>query len=97
MTLLSSMTGMGAINDEVIANDLLQSAKSAIKGTAAALAETASPDVRNALRRQLDDAVSFHEQVANYAMSNGYYHPHNFSEQMRVDMKYANNAMNLSD
>lgn len=97
MTLMSSMAGMGAINDEVIANDLLQSAKSAIKGTAIALSEAATPDVRNALRRQLDDAVSFHEQVANYAMSNGYYHPHNISEQMRTDMKYAQNAMNLGD
>ena len=59
------------------------------------MAETASPEVRDALRRQFDVAVGTHEKITNYMMDKGYYHAYNPQEQIRVDMKAADTVMGL--
>lgn len=86
---------MDKMNDQVIATDFLIAAKSGIKNYAAALSEAASPEVRVALTRQLNDAISMHEKITNYMMDNGYYHAYNPQEQFKVDMKATDAALNL--
>lgn len=93
--LIQNMAGMGDMTEQVIATDFLIASKTAIKNYAAALAETASPEVRDALRRQFDVAVGTHERITNYMMSKGYYHAYNPEEQIRVDMKAADTVMGL--
>lgn len=93
--MIQNMAGMGDMTEQVIATDFLIASKTAIKNYAAALAETASPEVRDALRRQFDVAVGTHERITNYMMSKGYYHAYNPEEQIRVDMKAADTVMGL--
>lgn len=54
------------IDDQVIAADLLLAAKNGVRTYSYAITEAHSPAVRSVLKRQLDDAISFHQQVADY-------------------------------
>ncbi|MFZ5988474.1 MAG: spore coat protein [Bacillota bacterium] len=92
---IQNIAGMGNMTDQVIATDFLLATKQGIKNISWALAETASPEVRNTLRRQLDTAISTHEKITNYMMDKGYYHAYNPQEQIRVDMKAADTALGL--
>ncbi|MCT4477152.1 spore coat protein [Peribacillus frigoritolerans] len=93
---LQNMAGMGGMTDQVIATDFLNSAKSGIRNTAFAITETASPELRAALREQLRSAVETHGLISDYMVSKGYYHPQDISEQSKVNLKAANTALNLS-
>ncbi|MRH41434.1 spore coat protein [Aquibacillus halophilus] len=93
--MIQNMTGLGGITDQLIATDLLISAKSGIKNYAVALTETSTPEVRQGLKNQLNTAIEVHEKVSNYMISKGYYHPENPSEQLTVDLKTTQQALNL--
>ncbi|MXQ54418.1 spore coat protein [Shimazuella alba] len=92
-----SVLGMGDITDEVIASDLLISAKSGVRNYAFALTETATPEVRAALQLQFSAAMDLHEKVSNYMIENGYYHPQNMNEQLQLDSQNAQVALNASN
>lgn len=83
------------MTEQVIATDFLLSTKTAIKNYAAALAETATPEVRNTLHRQFDAAIATHDKIFNYMMKKGYYHAYNPQEQIKVDMQAADTAVQL--
>ncbi|PKF90130.1 spore coat protein [Bacillus sp. BA3] len=93
---LQNMAGMGGMTDQVIATDFLNSAKSGIRNTAFAITETASPELRAALRQQLRSAVETHGLISDYMVSKGYYHPQDIIEQTKVNLKAASTALNLS-
>lgn len=90
-----NMAGMGGMTDQVVATDLLVSAKTGIKNYASALSETYTPQLRDALQNQLNDVIALHQQITDYMVSKGYYHPVNVQEQIQVDMQAAQTAMNL--
>ncbi|MFC4323788.1 spore coat protein [Litchfieldia salsa] len=96
-TMMQNIAGMGAMTDQVIATDLLISAKAGIKNIAIAITESSTPEVRSALQQQFNDAVQLHEQVSNYMISNGYYHPQDVQEQLRVDLNASQTALNLTN
>jgi similar to spore coat protein len=77
------------LNDQVICSDLLNSAKAGIKSYASALTETATPQVRDVLRRQFDDAVNCHEKLTNFMMNKGWYQPYNIQQQIQKDIQTA--------
>ncbi|OIJ15238.1 spore coat protein [Anaerobacillus arseniciselenatis] len=87
---------MAQLTDQVIATDLLMSAKTGVRNCALAITETATPEVRNTLREQLNQAIDFHSQVASYMVAKGYYHPENIQEQINVDVQAAEQAKNLA-
>lgn len=91
----NSVPGGTPLTEQVIATDFLLSAKNGVKACADALAETASPQVRETLRKQLDSAITTHEQITNYMMKKGYYHAYNPQEQLRADMQAADMVMQL--
>jgi similar to spore coat protein len=94
----SGSTGSGqmsAMTEQVIATDLLMAAKSGIKNYATAIAECATPELRQVLTEQLNDAIRTHEQITNYMVNKGYYHPVDVLEQLRLDEQAAQTAMNL--
>jgi similar to spore coat protein len=93
--MIQNMAGMGGMTDQVIATDLLLSAKSGIKNYALALTETTTPEVREALKGQLDSAIESHDQITRYMVSKGFYHPGNMSEQLAVDMQATQTALSL--
>ncbi|PAK55705.1 spore coat protein [Paenibacillus sp. 7541] len=89
-------TGMNAMTDQAIAADLLNSAKAGIKNYATAIAETASPEVRNMLWDQLSKTVKLHEQIFNYMHTNGLYEPHDINKQIQMDIQNADIAIQLA-
>src|SRR3982750_1787723 len=93
--MIQNMTGMGGMTDQVIATDLLLSAKTGIKNYAAALSETTTPELRESLRNQLNMAIDAHQNITDYMVSKGYYHPSDMSEQLAVDMRTTQTALNL--
>lgn len=84
---------MQNFNDQAAATDLLLAAKSGVRNCAYAITEAASPNVRQALSQQLQQSVNFHEQVANYMIDKGYYHPYNLNEQLQVDQQAAQQSL----
>ncbi|WP_348624351.1 spore coat protein [Paenibacillus peoriae] len=91
-----NMTGMGGMTDQVIASDLLISAKSGIKSYAIALTESTSSEVRNVLCDQLSKAVNLHEQIFNYMKNNGYYNAYDPEQQIQMDIQNADKALSMS-
>ncbi|GLI05694.1 spore coat protein [Paenibacillus tyrfis] len=94
-TLIKNLTGMGTMTDQVIAMDFLIAAKTGIQNYAVALTETASPDIKTVLRKQLDEAISTHEEITNYMMRRGYYRPYHIPEQIELDRTNIQTALNL--
>lgn len=93
--IIQNLAGMGNLTEQVIATDFLIGTKSAIKNYAVALTETATPEVKETLRRQLDVAIDTHEKISNYMMNRGYYHAYDPQEQKKVDMSASDKVMNL--
>ncbi|MBT2679542.1 spore coat protein [Bacillus sp. ISL-35] len=95
--ILHNLAGMAGMTDQVIAADYLISIKSAIRNLSFAITETATPELRDAFREQLRSAVENHENITNYLIETGFYHPNDLSEQIRVDLDTADIALNLAD
>ncbi|MDR6121956.1 hypothetical protein QFZ87_001553 [Bacillus sp. SLBN-46] len=93
---IQNMMGMGGLTDQVIATDFLISAKAGIRNYAVAITETATPELKSALRAQLNDAIATHEKITNFMVERGFYHPHDLSEQLQVDLTVADTALNLA-
>ncbi|MFS8212369.1 spore coat protein [Paenibacillus sp. S29] len=95
-SIVQNMTGMGGMTDQVIASDLLISAKSGIKSYAIALTESTNSEVRNVLCDQLSKAVNLHEQIFNYMKNNGYYNAYDPEQQIQMDIQNADKALSMS-
>ncbi|MDS1030585.1 spore coat protein [Bacillota bacterium LX-D] len=93
--IIQNLAGIGDLTEQVIATDFLISAKAGVRNYAAALSETATPEVREVLRRQLNAAIETHEKITNYMIDKGYYHVLNPQEQIQVDMKAADTVLNI--
>lgn len=92
---VQNLTGMGAMTEQVIATDLLISAKSGIKNYALAISECYTPELRQELTQQFMDAVTVHEKITNYMVNKGFYRPTNIDEQQLVDLQTSQTALNL--
>lgn len=93
--ILEKMMGMDTLTDEVIAMDFLISAKSGVRNYAMAVTECATPEVKAVLMKQLEEAIDTHEQIMNYLMNRGLYHPYNLNEQIQLDLQNIQTAMNI--
>lgn len=89
-----SMPGTSQMDDRIVASDLLISAKTEVKTYASALVEAATQEVRTVLKRQLNEAISFQEQVSNYMIQKGWYNAYNTSEQIKMDMSQTQSTIN---
>lgn len=85
------------LNDQMIASDLLIGAKSAVRNYAMALTESVSPDVRGVLKKQLDTAITAHENISMYMINKGYYHAYNVNEQVQQDVAMANRTVGTTE
>lgn len=91
--LLEFLTGMNTMSDQVIAMDLLITAKSGVRNYAMAVTEAVTPEIKSTLSKQLEEAIDTHEQVMTYVMKHGLYHPWNVNEQIQLDLKNINTAL----
>ncbi|MFP7733277.1 spore coat protein [Priestia aryabhattai] len=79
-----------------IAADLLLSAKNGVRTYAVALTETATPEVRKVLKKQVDEAIELHEKIAQYMIDNEMYHAYDVEEQVNHDLNKADKALELA-
>ncbi|MCK6073239.1 spore coat protein [Paenibacillus silvae] len=93
--ILEHMSGLHTLTDDVIAMDILINAKSAVRNYAMAVTESATPEIKQILMKQLDEAIDSHEKISNYMMQNGLYHPYHISEQIQLDLKNIQTAMDI--
>lgn len=83
------------LDDLAIATDFLVTAKAGVRNLAVAITETATPEVKKLLRRELDIAIDAHDKIAQYMIKNGMYHAYNIDEQVEHDLKKADVALEL--
>lgn len=79
--------------DTTFAMDLLLRAKEGVRNIAAALTESASPDVRNLLRKQLMQGIAMHQEITELMINKKWFHPYELSEQYKLDQLSANNTL----
>ncbi|AGE65666.1 spore coat protein CotF [Bacillus subtilis] len=75
--------------------DLLGFAKTSVRSYAIAITETATPQLRNVLVKQLNAAIQLHAQVYRYMYQHGYYPSYNLSELLKNDVRNANKAISM--
>jgi len=90
------MTGLHVLTDDVIAMDFLMNAKSGVRNYAMAVTECATPEVKQIMMKQLDEAIDTHEKISNYMVKHGLSHPYQIPEQIQLDLKNIQTAMNIS-
>lgn len=79
--------------DTTFAMDLLLRVKEGVRNIAVALTETASPDLRALLRKQLMQGIAMHQEIAELMINKKWFHPYELSEQYKLDQLSANNTM----
>jgi similar to spore coat protein len=93
--ILEHMAGLHTLTDDVIAMDLLINAKSGVRNYAMAVTECVTPEIKQILMKQLDEAIDFHEKISNYMVQHGLDHPYHIPEQIQHDLKNIQTAMNI--
>lgn len=88
--------GMPNLADSTFALDFLLTAKTGVRNYAVALTECATPEARTIVRRQLDEALALHEEIARLMMNKGWFRPYNPSEQFQLDMTSARTAVQIA-
>ncbi|MDC3417646.1 spore coat protein [Aquibacillus salsiterrae] len=94
--IIQKAAGIAGMTDQVIATDFLISTKAAVRNLTFALTESVTPEVRDALREQLNYAIEAHEKISHYMMEKDYYHPSDLDEQLKVDSKATKAALKLA-
>ncbi|MDQ1911759.1 spore coat protein [Paenibacillus sp. GD4] len=94
-TIVEAVLGVNKLTDQVIAMDYLISVKNATINYAMAITESATPEVREALHRQLHETIAAHESIISYLMSRGVYHPYSAQEQINVDLQNIKTALSI--
>ncbi|MRX71930.1 spore coat protein [Bacillus lacus] len=84
------------LDDQAIATDLLIAAKAGVRNYAVAITETATPEVRKILKKQLDQAIDAHEKIAQYMIDNEMYHAYDVKKQIKEDIKKADKALEFA-
>jgi similar to spore coat protein len=92
---IQNMMGMGGLTDQVIASDFLIAAKASVRNYAVAITETATPELKAALREQLNSAIQTLEKITNYMIAKGFYHPHDLNDQLELDLTITETAIDL--
>jgi len=94
-TVVETLTGMNTMTDQVIATDFLIGTKTAVKDLALAFTESSSTEVRELLRRHLDEALNMHHKASEFMASKGWYDAYNISHQIQMDLKTTETVLNL--
>ncbi|MBW5446312.1 spore coat protein [Cohnella sp. CFH 77786] len=88
--------GMADMADSSFCLEFAMRAKNGVRNLAAALTETASPDVRLVLREQLADALALHEEISKLMVEKHWLHPYEVGEQFQMDLKSAETTVRIA-
>ncbi|OMP66139.1 spore coat protein [Domibacillus epiphyticus] len=88
--------GMPELTDTAIALEFLLSVKNGVRNYAAALTESPTPEVRTVLLQHLEAAIDLHGEVSELMMNKSWFHPYNMDEQIQLDLKSAQTAVDIA-
>ncbi|SNZ05833.1 spore coat protein F [Terribacillus aidingensis] len=77
------------------AGDLLVFAKTSVRNYAIAITETATPVLRETLRKQLQRAIDTHAKVFAFMYSRGLYPSYNLERLLQSDIQNASKALKM--
>ncbi|WP_071460207.1 spore coat protein [Bacillus massilinigeriensis] len=75
------------------AGDILGAAKTSVRNYAIAITETATPALREVLKRHLNGAVDWHAMIFNYMYGKGLYPAYHLQALLENDVKNAQKAL----
>lgn len=77
------------------AGDLLGLLKTSVRNYAIAITETATPSLREVLKKQMVAAVDLHGKVYYFMLQNGYYPSYDLNQLLANDVQNAQRALSL--
>lgn len=81
--------------EAVAAGDLLMLAKTTVRYYAVAITETATPQLRDVLVKQLNTAIYLHAGVYHYMYDRGLYPSYDLDQLLMTDVNLANTALQM--
>lgn len=87
--------GMPELADAGIATEFLLSVKNGVRYYAVALTESPTPEVRSVLVKHLEESIDLHGEVTELMMHKGWLHPYEVDEQVKLDLKSAQTAVDI--
>lgn len=88
--------GMPQLADASFATEFLIRVKNGVRNCAFAISETATPEVRAVLQRQLKEALNLHTELTDLMVHKGWFHPHELNEQFRLDLVTADTTLKIA-
>ncbi|QXE03437.1 spore coat protein [Terribacillus sp. DMT04] len=77
------------------AGDLLVFAKTSVRNYAIAITETATPVLRETLRKQLQRAIDTHAKIFDFMYRRGLYPSYNLEQLLQSDIQNASKALKM--
>ncbi|MCM3160309.1 spore coat protein [Metabacillus litoralis] len=77
------------------AGDLLAFSKAAVRNYAVAITETATPELRSVLAKQLQSAINIHARIFYYMYERGFYPAYNLQKLLNNDINLAKKALSM--
>ncbi|WP_151735530.1 spore coat protein ['Paenibacillus yunnanensis' Narsing Rao et al. 2020] len=77
------------------AGQLLGFAKTAVRSYAIGITETATPQLRETLQKQLNAAIALHAKVFYFMLERGFYPSYDLPKLLQNDVNTANQALSL--
>lgn len=74
--------------------DLLALSKTAVRNYVIAITETATPTLRDTLKKQLINVIDLHGKVYYYMYERSYYPSYDLGQLLQNDVNMVNNALN---
>jgi similar to spore coat protein len=94
--IIENATGnKNVLTDQIMATDLLNSAKTGVKYYATSLTESTTEEIRKLLKDQLNVAILAHEKISKYMINKGWYQPYDTMQQLQLDMDHAKVALDI--
>ena len=81
--------------DSFYARNILGMSKTAVRNYAAAITETATPELRNILTKHLNAAVKWHTSVFEYMYNRGLYPAYDLKKLLQNDVNNAAKALQM--
>ncbi|WP_102349096.1 spore coat protein [Bacillus sp. Marseille-P3661] len=89
--------GMPDQINSAIALNFLLNVKNGVRNYVIAITEAASPEVRAALRKQLDAAIDLHGELTDLMLKKGWLHAYDVKEQFKLDLQSADTAVKIAN
>lgn len=93
--IIQDVAGVDFMTEKDIVTEMILTGKNVLNRYSTAIGGTTTPQVRETLKRHLNQIIDTLGQITDYAVHKGYYHPFNTPEQFKDDLKEAYMALDL--